>query len=304
MQMLRCWLCVALAAGCGRFGFGSHDGSGDAAPDDGASSDVLLTSDGGICHTGAWGTPQLLGETATGSEERGVSISSDELTLYFESNRAGGQMRSPWVTTRATRADAFGTPTLIAELDSAADDGDLSISGDDLTLYFSSKRSGTDDIYFATRPNVGATWVDQGVIPITGDPSTARVGPHASPDGLTLYYVGNLDIQVATRATTADTWTWVRELTELNAPQSEAFPSVSADGLEIFFQSYRSGPGMIYTASRASTSDVWSAPVQLPELIGSGTGAGSPSLTADGRTLYYDIASAQVDIYTATRGCL
>jgi len=295
-------LCVAVLAGCGRLGFGDH-ATGDAARGDGRAGDVL-TSDAGICHTGTWSAPQLLAATATASEERGTSISSDELTLYFMSNRPGGQARAIWQTTRASTSDAFGAPTLIAELDSAQDDGDPSISDDGLTIYFYSQRSGSDANYYATRPTLTSPFVVQGPIPIAGDPSTARSSPEGSPDELTVVYIGDLDLQVATRATKTDNFTWVRELTELNAAQSEGNATVTADGLEIFFESYRSGPDVIYTATRATTNDVWSAPVAVPALAGTGTSYGSPSLSADGRTMYFYISDTQVDIYTATRDCL
>lgn len=261
-------------------------------------------SDAGICHSGTWSAPRLVVETATSSEERGASISSDELTLYFLSNRNGGQMRAIWQTTRAARADPFGSPTLVSEVDSPTDDTDPEISADNLTLYFTSMRSGTDDLYWATRATTSDPFVDQGALQITGDPSTIRYAPSLSPDELTLYYIGDLDIQVATRAAKTDTFAWVRELTELNASQTESGPTITADGLEIFFESFRSGPGVIYTASRPSTSDVFSAPVALPELAApGGTSSGSPSITSDGRTLYYYVTIGQVDIYTATRDC-
>jgi Tol biopolymer transport system component len=298
-------LCVVFAAGCGRFGFGDRDAANrDAQLGDGSVIDVHLTSDGGFCHTGTWGTPQSLGINTT-SEERGPSFSSDELTVYFMSNRGGGQARAIWVATRASTAVPFGAATLIAELDSNADDGEPEIAADDLTLYFSSKRvANRDEIYWATRATVGDPWVDQGALVINGDASTARVAPALSPNELTLYYIGNLDLQVATRATKSDTFTWVRSLTELNAAQTESSPTISVDGLEIFFESFRSGPGVIYRAARISTNDTWSAPVALPELAAGGSSWGGPSVSNNGKTLRYYVNLGQVDIYEATRDCL
>lgn len=300
--MRRRWLCLGVVAGCGRLGF-SDRATGDARAD--APAD-LGTTDAPICHTGTWGTPQPIASTVTVSEEVNPSVSPDELTLYFSSNQGGGT-RKLWSATRASRSDPFGTPAPLVGtgLASTADDLEPEISSDGLTLYFTSRRSGSDAIYVATRPSLTSQFAVQQQLVVTGDASTAQQGPTVSPDELTLYYTpGLVNMAVATRATRTDPFVFVRLLAEVNAPQTDTEASISADGLELFWESFRTGPVMIYTASRASTGDPFSAPIGLAALAAGNPGAGSPAISADGRTLYYFITDGtQDDLYTVTRNC-
>jgi hypothetical protein len=295
---------LALAAGCGRFGFASRtaDGGPDAPIDgerDGAPADA------GICHSGAWGTPLAITSTVTGSEEADPSISTDELELIFDSNRVGGQARAIWRATRASRADAFSVVGLVASVDSASDDTDAELSPDGLTLYFRSNRSGKDDIYFATRATPADPFVFQGLLPFSDPASTVRSGPAVTGDDLTMFFTRNgLQVAVASRPDRASTFTFDREISEVNVPSTDGNPTITADGLELFFDSYRNGPAAIFTASRASTADMFSGPTELPELVGSGSAAGTPEISSDGRTLYYFVnVGGQLDLYTSTRAC-
>ena len=81
------------------------------------------------------------------------------------------------------------------------------------------------------------------------------------------------------------------------------------DGLEIFFFSNRTGAiggsNDIYAASRASTADVWAAPVNLGASVNSAASETRPSLSWDGTTLYFGSTRAGgegfSDIYVTTR---
>ena len=83
-------------------------------------------------------------------------VTDDELTVYFGSDRPGGNggldIR---VAHRTTTADGFGVPTLDATLSSASNDYPLWISADGCRFLLSSNRPGGVggiDIYMATRP--------------------------------------------------------------------------------------------------------------------------------------------------------
>jgi Tol biopolymer transport system component len=296
---MRCWLCVVLVAGCGRWGFSTR--SGDDAASDGAADTI---TDAGICHSGAWSTPQLIANTATLSEESDPSISPDELTLYFNSNRSPGVGRAIWQSTRATKTDPFGMPTLVGEFDSPQDDRDPAISADGLTMYFMSTRSGVELIYVATRGTTSDPFVIQGPLTIVNGGATS-LAPSLSPDELTLYFTYNqLDIAYATRPDRQSDFTFVRNLAEVNANQSDGDPSISADGLELFFDSFRTGPSAIFVATRASTSEPFSAPTELTALTAVNPSAGRPEISADGRTLYLASSDGtQIDLYSAQRDC-
>jgi Tol biopolymer transport system component len=79
-------------------------------------------------------------------------LSADELSLYFYSNRPGGQGDADiWVATRPSPAYEFGTVTNLAEINTSAVDQDPWISPDQRTLIFASDRSGQMAIYQSTR---------------------------------------------------------------------------------------------------------------------------------------------------------
>jgi Tol biopolymer transport system component len=293
------WLVtLALLGGCGRVGFSERTAEVDAASDG-------VASDAGICHSGTFGTPVLLSTLATLSEDANPSLSPDERTIYFSSNRVPGQGRAIWMATRASGTDDFGAPTLVAELDSAADDRDPEIADDGLTIYWASKRLGNEDLFFATRATTADAFVDQGVLAITGNTASINNTPAVTPDELTLLFSrGGLDIAFATRPSRGTAFVFDRLVDEVNAAPTDAAPAMSDDGLELFFDSYRTGPDVIYTATRASTSEPFSAPIALTALDPSGLGAGSPELSADGRRLYFDHDNGtSIDIYVATRDC-
>ncbi len=299
---------VLALAGCGRVGFDAAIGGDDAAADV-IDDDALGDGAVPICHTGTWATPQVIASTVTGSEEADPGISEDELTLYFESNRAGSQGRDIYAATRASRTDPFGMPELVPELQDAADDYDPMLSRDGLTLYFGSLRDGTRQVYAATRAVPSGPFTTIAPLTITGD-NVIRTAPHVSPDGLGLYYARDLEVAFASRSETTSDFTFVRELDEVNVPATDGGPSVTADGLELFFDSYRdSADGGLFTASRADTAENFGATTELTSAlimnIPTATGAASPAISADGRTLYFwaKVGAGQLDLYTSTRSC-
>lgn len=290
---------LLLACGCGRVGF-------DASP--ASDSSVLDVADGSpaICHSGAWSTPTPIAATVTTSEEADPSISLDERTLFFSSNRSTSLARAIWVSTRATTADAFGTPTRVAELDDATDDYDPDISPDG-TILFGSLRSGMRQIYAAKRGDASSPFMNIGVLNVIGDPLLVKTAPKMTSSGFELYYGRDLDVAIARRNDVNADFTFVRELDEVNAPPTDGGPTVTADGLEMFFDTYRNGPAAIFRATRPDTGMTFSALTELTELpmVPGGTAAGGPEISADGRTLYYWIqVGGQLDLYTATRNCM
>lgn len=97
---------------------------------------------------------------------------------------------------------------------------------------------------------------------------------------------------------------------ELNVPgASDARPNVRKDGLEIVFDSTRGGlRPQIYTATRSSIFEPWSAPWPLDANVNTSTAAQSrPSLSRDGTRLYFGSTRANVvgdsgsDIFVSTR---
>lgn len=94
---------------------------------------------------------------------------------------------------------------------------------------------------------------------------------------------------------------------ELNTEWVERDPALTADGLEVFFQSDRpggAGLGDIWRATRPNASSSFGAPVNVAELNTPG-GEGGPHLSPDGLVLYFHRNWGDhtdgADIFVATR---
>lgn len=93
----------------------------------------------------------------------------------------------------------------------------------------------------------------------------------------------------------------------LSTEFSDARPNVRRDGREIVFDTDRpggKGASDIWTATRASTAESWSAPVPIPQ-VNSPAGESRASLSWDGTTLVFGSGrpggEGGSDIYVATR---
>ncbi len=93
----------------------------------------------------------------------------------------------------------------------------------------------------------------------------------------------------------------------VNSAYEDGHPNVRRDALEIFFFSTRPGTlGMsdIYSATRARASEPWSTPVNLGPAVNSAAAESRPSLSWDGRTLYFGSSrpgEGSSDIYVTRR---
>jgi len=98
-------------------------------------------------------------------------------------------------------------------------------------------------------------------------------------------------------------WGQVLPITQLNTPDVETDPAISADGLELFFSSDRpGGPGSagdqdLYVATRTNAALAFGAPSIVTELATAQIET-APYLTPDGLTLYFTRAG---QIQRATR---
>ncbi len=102
--------------------------------------------------------PVAIAELNTSSVDDAPVVSADGLEIFFASNRAttSNGRNDIWHATRASTADGFGTPVMVAELSgTTSEDFPSWISADRCTLLFTSDRAGGNgsyDIYIATRP--------------------------------------------------------------------------------------------------------------------------------------------------------
>jgi len=259
-----------------------------------------------------FGTPMNLGPTVNSSTlDAGPSISADGLTLFFDSERPGGMGgQDIWITTRETTGDDWGVPVNLGPMvNSAADEYYPEISADGLSLYFSdglwswdvNPRQGgfgQSDIWVATRETTDDDWGTPVNLGQTINSSAYECDPSISIDGLSLYFGSNRpggsggnDLWVTTRPTIADPWGPPMNLgSTVNSSDHDIEPSLSSDGLVLFFMSTRSG-GVgnydLWVTMRASTDDDWEPPVNLGPTVNSSVIDVSPFIQADGSTLLF-----------------
>jgi len=254
---------------------------------------------------GLWqSTPTNLGPTVNSwAPDYAPSISADGLSLYFSSARSG-EWADLWVTTRATVSDSWDPPVdLRSPINSSFTEETPSISADGRTLYFSSLRPGgidDMDLWKATRQTTDDEWTAPVNLGSTINRSSFDWSPSISEDELLLVFSSDWpdrtdksDLWMTRRSTTDDPWSKPVNLgPPVNSPSVEATPSISADGLLLFFQSNRpggyGGPAVdIWVARRKTTDDPWSQPLNLGPVINTFGFDGCPSISADGSTLYF-----------------
>ena len=216
----------------------------------------------------------------------------------------------------------FGTPTNLGPtVNSSSADAVPTISGDGLELYFTSDRSGGQggsDIWVSKRATTEDEWGQPVNLGPTVNSSYSENAPSISPDGLALYFgdwpsprpggVGGVDIWVATRPTTEDDWGEPVNLgPTVNSERMDGIPSISGDGLELYFTTDRpggEGGHDVWVARRPTTSDPWSTPVNLGPPVNTSSGDCCPSISANGRTLFFGSTrggSAGYDLWVTTR---
>lgn len=145
---------------------------------------------------------------------------------------------------------------------------------------------------------------------------TTSMTPWLSDDGLTLYFasdrpggLGLLDIWVADRERTQDNWNSPVNLgAPVNTSGPESMPSLSADGLTLYFGDANAlgwparagGPGnfQIWTAKRTTKDSGWSIPTDLKAPIGTSGSEQYPHILADGLAIYF---TRRPDIMVARR---
>ncbi len=119
--------------------------------------------------------------------------------------------------------------------------------------------------------------------------------PSISADDRALYFVsdrpggpGNWDIWMATRPSADGDWSVPVNLgPPVNTSASEWFPSISADGLELYFCRGDWGQGDLYVATRRSPDEPWQAVAKLPDGINVADDDYSPLISFDGLSLYF-----------------
>jgi len=269
---------------------------------------VIVLGGGSAKADFTFGEPTNLTPLADSGGIWGGGISPDGLSLYFASKRSGGYGGwDIWVLTRPTTFDPWGAPVNLGPMvNSACSEILSSISADGLSLYINDYQNprpggyGNSDIWVSTRETTDDDWG----LPINLGPMVnsayTEIGGVLSTDGLSLYLqsnrpgtLGGCDMWVATRETTDDDWGEPVNLGSTVNSSSSSWDGpggISTDGLVLFFDSSRPGSHGgydVWVTIRPTTSDPWSAPVNLGPAINTSANDWWPSISRDGSTLYF-----------------
>lgn len=142
----------------------------------------------------SWNSASNLGDTINSTDtDSGPSLSGDGLTLVFFSDRPGGSgLTDIYISTRASTADAWSTPTnLGATVNSDSFDVAPDISCDGLRIYFHSVRNANFDVWVTERTSLTSAWSTPTVITTPVSTADIETGPSISADETTLFFASN-----------------------------------------------------------------------------------------------------------------
>jgi hypothetical protein len=203
----------------------------------------------------------------------------------------------------SVKADfTFGEPTNLGPtINSSVRDDRASISSDGLELYFASDRPGgygDSDLYVATRLMADDPWGEPFNLGPIVNTSTRERGPRLSFDDLSLLFhsnrpggSGGTDLHIATRTTKGAAWGIPVNLgPTVNSSVNDATPSMSADGLELYFHSARSGGqgnADLWISTRLTPEEPWERPLNLGAIVNSPDYDYGPNISSNRLTLFF-----------------
>ncbi|HEY5924706.1 MAG TPA: hypothetical protein VIV11_23665 [Kofleriaceae bacterium] len=304
---------LVVVAGCS-FPHGTPattDGGGDAGD---AGTDTPPT-----CSFGPWSAPVPLTELNAPGVDNAPWLTDDELTIYFVTDRVGDR-DTDWDIFTATRMSIdlpFGTPVILPQINTNRFERNLSLTADQLTMFFASDRPGTlgaMDLWMVTRATTTDMFESANVTHLPNLSSAATdYFPTTSADGLTLYFSSNrgaasdLDIYRTRRGAPNDGFDSPEAVAVLNTGGGEAAMGWGQDERTLFVQSDRtpSQSWDVWVATRPDVASELSPLTHVPELS-------TPKLdfarwmSRDGKRVY--IAATPVgtllwDLFVASREC-
>lgn len=259
-----------------------------------------------------FGAPVALGAINTAAAEAFGWLSGDELTLLFASNRAGGLGAFDlYIATRASATDAFGTPSLLAGVNTAGSERRPVMTADGLTLFADTQANPNAAVQIARATRASTSAAFGALSPVTALNLANSGAPYVLPDGSALYFGSDrvagsaYNLFVSSNAGGAFGAPTPVTGTNLATASTEDVPAVTPDQLTLYFASDRAGTTYdIFRATRPNLAAGFGAPVAVTEL---NTGANEvPTwISADGclLLLYREdgVAASNLNLYRAQK---
>lgn len=105
---------------------------------------------------------------------------------------------------------------------------------------------------------------------------------------------GGVVMDDGTTACTWGPWSAPMEIAVLNSPVNDYDPSLSADGLTLYFCTTRDGGEYdVFTTVRTSLTAAWSAPQPVPAVATASGNECNPEISADGLELYFGVGTIE-----------
>jgi hypothetical protein len=260
---------------------------------------------------GQWSDAEAVTELNSSYIDKSPFLSFDGLTMYFSRQSGPG-----WYYTRiyqATRPVASGPFQGVSEISSLNYNGGHVdgpwVSPDNRRMYYFRTEPGAlSRLKLSTRNAVTDEWpVGSNIDELN---ALGRVAsPTLTSDELTIVFsgsglaggLGGHDLWVATRGTRTSTFGPAVNLSGLNTASAEYHPSMSGDGLRVYFISNRNGIFQIFQAERAALGVPFGSPVALTEFELPEAVLDYPFITPDYGDLYFTRDYGQGrDIYVST----
>ena len=274
---------LVLVSGCGRISF---DPLGDGGLADDGGNDGAAT-----CQ---WGQASVLPIVNSASFDWGMWMSSNRRELVFASSRGGNF--DLYIATRSSTVNNFGSPTLF--LSDPAYDDNPHVSADNIEFWYSSDRTGDQELWSGLRASA------QAATPPFNRPGIDDEAPALSSDRRTLFFdsteLGSRDIMRADRATVGSPWGTPALVPEVSSSGNfDCCPSEADDGTFVFVSA---GFGNALQEVMISTHQgtTFSPPVVFAP-ASSNFAVHDAFITPDGKTILWsrDNGAANADIFYA-----
>lgn len=245
-------------------------------------------------------TPMPAPVNVAGSSSYSIALSADGLRAMVETDRAGGRGGRDLVLLQRPSPQSsftsYGPMGFCGPHDEGSGQFNQSSQGG---LYSSNRPAGMgahDVVGFGqgTPPAVNSSW--------------GETDSYITGDGLEFFLtsdrpgaLGGKSIWTATRASLNDAWGPPAPVTSIDSANHEQSPSLTDDGLILFFSSDRGGNFDIYAAARSTTQAPFGAPVRVAELSGPNHDLGIELAQDDTLALVTVLINGRAVIHSAQR---
>jgi len=246
-----------------------------------------------------WNTPVDMG-LSTGYGDDDPSLTDDLLEIYWGSRRPGGQgLEDIWFATRTSSTGTWSAPAPAVALDSAATETTGKITGDGLSIFFTSTRGpgGDPDIYFSRRDNRSAAWDPPVKVNELSVMNNGDYGPYAQSNLLHVIWCAGASVPyealwISNRGVTSDPWGTPAKVSELDEANTSECDPMEPHPRAMYYASNRLSTLVparydIYRVSRATVTDAYGSRTAVDGVNTVDYNDRDPWVSADERTMIF-----------------